>query len=146
VTDSANIETVRRVYEQFARRREPQARDEVAELWHTSARFYPLLVGEGALEGAVYDGHEGLRTFLGDRADRGWSELSADVLELRELDDSRVLAHVRTRAVGEASGARVEADTWHLWTVQAGKVAEGRVFADEAEALAHDPAAAPGTA
>jgi ketosteroid isomerase-like protein len=137
VTHSPNVETVRRIYELFAQRRETRARDEIEELWHTDARFYPLLVGEGALEGAVYKGHEGLRRFLRDRADRGWAELSTDVVELRELNEHRLLAHVHTRAIGELSGARVEANTWQVWTVRAGKVVEGRVFADEAQALAH---------
>jgi ketosteroid isomerase-like protein len=135
---SSNVEIVRRAFDVFARRGEPGGHDAIAELWHDDARFYPLILGEGALEGAVYEGHEGILRFFREEADRAWSELTVELVELRELDESRVLAHARPSAVGERSRARVSADTWFVLTVRDEKIVEARVFAAEAEALAYD--------
>lgn len=135
-----NVEIVRRAFEGFTRRGEPGGQDVIAEVWHQDARFYPLILGEGALEGAVYEGHEGILRFSREQADRAWSELAVELLELHELDQSRVLAHARVNAVGEVSGARVGADTWFMITLREQRIVEARVFADEAEALSYDPA------
>jgi ketosteroid isomerase-like protein len=134
-----NVETTRRVFEAFAQRGEPSVRQQVvAELWHEDARWYPLMLGGGTLEGAVYEGHEGILKFFGEQADESFSEVSVELLELRDLDERRVLAHTRLSAVGKRSGASVVADTWVLVTLRDEKVLEGRAFADEAGALAHD--------
>ena len=140
---SSNVEIVRRALDNFARRGEPGDDDELAELWRDDARFYPLILGEGALEGAVYEGHAGLLRFAREQADEPWSELTSEVLELRELAGSRVLAHARLSAVGEASGARVAADTWLIFVLREEKIIEGRVFANAAEALAYPHRSAP---
>jgi ketosteroid isomerase-like protein len=138
VVAGSNIETVRRVYEAFSRRADDVLREEgVVSQWHEDGRFYPLMLGGGALEGAVYEGHEGLRRFARELADESWSELTVELLEVRELPRDRVLAHPRVTAVGESSGARVQTDTWAVFTFQDGKILEGRVFADEAAALAY---------
>jgi ketosteroid isomerase-like protein len=133
-----NVEIVQRVFEMFARRGDKRLEEEVLALWHDDARWYPLLLGGGALEGVVYEGHEGVLRFLREQADEGWSEVRSDPVELRELDENRVLAHVHVSAVGAHSGARVGADTWFTFTLRDRKVVEARVFADEAAALADD--------
>jgi ketosteroid isomerase-like protein len=133
-----NVETVRRVYEAFAQRSDEVVReDALLSQWHEDGRFYPLLLGGGALEGAVYEGHEGLRRFARELADESWSEVTVELLDVREMPRDRVLAHPRVTAVGESSGAPVQTDSWAVFTFHDGKIIEGRVFADEAAALAY---------
>jgi ketosteroid isomerase-like protein len=120
----------------FARRGEARLEEEVLALWHDDARWYPLLLGGGALEGLIYEGHEGVLRFLREQADEGWSEVRSDPVELRDVDENRVLAHVRVSAVGAHSGASVGADTWFIFRLRDQKIVEARVFADEAGATA----------
>jgi hypothetical protein len=60
------------------------------------------MLGGGALEGTVYEGHEGIRTGTREQADEAWSEISVELLELRVLDAQHVLACPRLTTVGAA--------------------------------------------
>ena len=136
----ANVQIVRRVYETFAHRGDPRIRgNAVADLWHEDARLYPLLLGGGALEGTVYEGHKGILRFYSEKADDAWSDLSFELVELRDLDENRVLAHLRWHAVGAGSGAGVTSDVWDVFTLRDEKVIESRGFGEEARALGHSP-------
>jgi ketosteroid isomerase-like protein len=138
VVAGSNIETVRRIYEAFSRRTDAVVREEaLVSQWHEDGRWYPLILGGGALEGAVYEGHDGLRRFARELADESWSEVTVELLDARRMPGNRVLAHPRLTAVGERSGARVQTDTWAVFTFRGAKILEGRVFADEAAALAY---------
>jgi ketosteroid isomerase-like protein len=95
------------------------------------------MLGGGALEGAVYEGHKGLRRFARELADESWSEVTIELLDVRELGKDRVLAHPRLTAVGESSGLRLQTDTWAVFTFRDGKILEGRVFTDEVAALVY---------
>jgi ketosteroid isomerase-like protein len=132
-----NVEIVRDVYEAFAQRADRRVReDSVPTHWHPDARWYPLMLGGGALEGTVYEGHEGIRTGTREQADEAWSEISVELLELRVLDAQHVLACPRLTTVGQSSGVRVHAETCAVFTLLNRKIIEGRVFVDEASALA----------
>jgi ketosteroid isomerase-like protein len=138
VVPDSNVEVVRRAYGAFAQRTDDRVReDSVVSHWHKDARWYPLMLGGGALEGAVYEGHEGIRRFTREQADEAWSEVNIELLEVRALGDELVLAHPRLTTVGESSGVRVQAETWAVFTLRDHKIIEGRVFADEASALAY---------
>jgi ketosteroid isomerase-like protein len=52
-----------------------------------------------------------------------------------DLDDERVLAFVRARAVGEGSGAAVEGRTAAEFTVSGGVIVRVKVYKDRTEAL-----------
>jgi hypothetical protein len=56
---------------------------------------------------ALYRGHQGVREFLG-MLNEAFDEFTYDVLELKELDDDRVLALLRVsaRGKGRAPGPR----------------------------------------
>jgi ketosteroid isomerase-like protein len=137
VPDS-NVEVVRRAYEAFAQRADDRVREaSVLTHWHRDARWYPLMLGGGALEGTVYEGHDGIRRFTREQADEAWSKVSVDLLELRVLDAECVLARPRLTTVGQSSGVRVHAETWAIFTLRHHKIIEGRVFVDEASALAY---------
>ena len=138
VVSESNVETVRRVYEAFALRADDRAREEaVVSQWHEDGRWYPLLLGGGALEGAVYVGHEGLRRFTRERADEAWSEVTVELLEVSEMSENCVLAHPRLTTVGESSGVRLQTETWAVFTLRDHKVVEARAFADRSAALAY---------
>jgi hypothetical protein len=102
-----------------------------------AARWYPLLLGGGALEALVYEGHRGMPRFVAGQADEAWSEVAAELIEVHDLDANRVLAHTRLTAVGEASGAKVAQVTSVVFTCREGKLTEGRTSASEGEALAY---------
>jgi hypothetical protein len=140
-----NLEVVRRAYEAFAQRADDRVREEaVVEQWHSEGRWYPMILGGGALEGAVFVGHEGIRRFAREQADEAWADVEVELLDVRELDADRVLAHPRLTAIGERSGVRVQTETWALFTLREHKLIEGRVFADERSALAYARETAPG--
>jgi uncharacterized protein len=83
--------------------------------------------------GAVYRGHQGVREFLG-MLDDAFDEFSYEVLELKELDDDRVLALLRVTARGKGSGLEVGRDAAHLWTLRGDKALRLEAFADHASA------------
>jgi uncharacterized protein len=58
-------------------------------------------------------------------------------VELEELLDraDQVLAFVRIRGRGDASGAELDVQTAHLWTLLDGKAVRGKVYADRGRAL-----------
>jgi ketosteroid isomerase-like protein len=60
----------------------------------------------GLLEDHVYRGPDGVRQFFEDSA-AAWSEVRLELLEVESRDD-RLLVSGRMRAIGRASGARVE--------------------------------------
>jgi ketosteroid isomerase-like protein len=81
----------------------------------------------------VYQGHEGVR--------QSWREslsVFGEVdLEVEELIDAgeRVVAVIRERAVGRASGVPVETAHLAVWTFADGKVIKLQVFDDRQQAL-----------
>jgi ketosteroid isomerase-like protein len=57
-----------------------------------------------------------------------------DLLELLDADP-RILAALRIRAHGQASGAPVERDTFWVYTFRGGKIASVEIFGTRSEAL-----------
>jgi ketosteroid isomerase-like protein len=125
-----NVEIVRRIYDAVARRDSDTPFELYAEdiVWDMSnARRAALFTRP------VYHGHDGVR--------RAWREvLSAfgevdfEVDELIDLGD-QVLATLREREVGRASGAPVETTHLAVWTLAGGKVIKLQVFDDRSQAL-----------
>jgi ketosteroid isomerase-like protein len=125
-----NVEVVRRIYEAVARRDEVSPFEVYAEdiVWDASrART------AGLLNRPVYEGHEGVRHF--------WREMLSVFgevdLEIEDLIDAgdQVLAVIREREVGRASGVPVENTHLALWTLADGKVTRMRIFDDREQAL-----------
>ena len=125
-----NVEIVRRVYDAAARRDdiapfEVYAEDIVWDLSHTRrAALNPK---------TVYHGHEGVRENWRD-ALSVFGAVDFDVEELIDAGD-RVLAVIREREVGRASGAPVETTHLAVWTLAEGKVTKLQVFDDRHQAL-----------
>jgi ketosteroid isomerase-like protein len=81
----------------------------------------------------VYQGHEGVRQCW-----RDWLTAFGEVdLEVEELIDEgdQVLAVIREREIGRASGVPVETAHLAVWTLADGKVVRMQVFDDRQQAL-----------
>ncbi len=63
-----------------------------------------------------------------------WESVIATAVHSRAVGD-RVLVEVSLDAVGRASGTPVDQTTWNVFAIRGGKIAEGRVYVTEAEAL-----------
>lgn len=105
----------------------------VLELWGKDAAWHPAILGGGVLEGAVYNGHDGVREFFRVQADT-WEAVTAEPIATRDLGN-RVFVEVQLDAVGRTSGASVRQTTWNVFEIRDGKIMWGRVFTDEAGAL-----------
>jgi len=65
----------------------------------------------------------------------GWSDLTAEALELIEAPGDRVLALIRQSGQGRQSGVPIEIHYFQLWRFEDGKVRELEMFRHRAEAL-----------
>ena len=124
-----NVEIVRRIFDLFNR----QQAGAVADLWTPDGEWRPAFLGGGLLEGAAFRGADGLAEFV-DRQAETWVSSVAEPVEIRDLGDS-VLVKVHLSAVGRASGIPVERETWNVFEFRDGKIATGRAYIDEPEAL-----------
>jgi uncharacterized protein len=64
-----------------------------------------------------------------------WDDYRIDILRVADMDDY-VLVTTLQSGVGKGSGVRVETRFSFLFSVRAGKIAEWRMFMQEADALA----------
>jgi ketosteroid isomerase-like protein len=120
-----NVEVVRRLYDAAARHDdvipfEVYAEDIVWDLSHARRAFLGMK--------PVYHGHEGVRQCWRD----GLSAFGEIDFEVRELIDAgdQVLAVIRERAVGRASGVPVETTHTAVLTLGGGKVVQIQMFDD----------------
>jgi ketosteroid isomerase-like protein len=127
VTSQENVEIVRRLYRGFA-----DGTTDV-NLWHSDAELRPAVFGGGALEGAVYRGHDGVAQFLAIQADT-WVSVIAEPLTIRD-HGTCLLVKTRIQAVGRASGIQVSDVTWNVFEIRHGKVASLRAFTEQGQAL-----------
>jgi ketosteroid isomerase-like protein len=120
-----NVEIVRRIYEAVARRDDVTPFELYAEdiVWDVSSARRVALNPK-----PVYQGHEGVRQFWRD-ALSAFGAVDLEVAELMGTGD-RVLAVVRERDVGRASGVPVETTHVAVWTLAGGKVIRMQLFDD----------------
>jgi ketosteroid isomerase-like protein len=116
-----NVEIVRRLFVAFNR----QHAGAVGELWTSDAEWAPAYIGGGLLEGAVFRGRKGVVEFVQLQSET-WESVVAEPVEIRDFGE-QVLAEVRLRAVGRASGTPVERVTWNVFELRNGKAATGKV-------------------
>ena len=120
-----HVEIVRRLY------RALNARDSVraAELTHPDIEWIPdSRVGEGPVRG-----RDNVARFFVDRTAM-FEKLQTEVERCWDKDD-QVLAFVRIRGRGRASGADVDIRIAHPWTLRDGLVERGEGYGDRREAL-----------
>jgi ketosteroid isomerase-like protein len=125
-----NVEIVRGIYDAVARRDAAAPFEVYAEdiVWDVSNARRGALMSK-----PVYQGHDGVREFWRD----GLSVFGEINLEVEGLIDAgdQVLAVIREREVGRASGAPVETAHLAVWTLTDGKVVQMQVFDDRQEAV-----------
>jgi ketosteroid isomerase-like protein len=81
----------------------------------------------------VYQGHEGVRQFWRESLSV-FGEIDFEVEELIDAGDE-VVAVIREREVGRASGVPVETTHLAVWTLADGKVVQMQMFDDRQQAL-----------
>ena len=125
-----NVEVVRGIYDAVARRDDMTPFEVYAEdiVWDISKARRNILTPR-----PVYHGHEGVREFWRD-ALSAFGEVDFEVEELIDAGD-QVLAVIREREVGRASGVPVETTHLAVWTLAGGKVTQLQVFDDRQQAF-----------
>jgi ketosteroid isomerase-like protein len=124
-----NVEVVRRGYKAFDRQ---QFDLELAvETWDPEGELIPAMAG--AVEGKVYRGIEGLRSYY-EELFESFSQVRLDDREFTALDD-RVLVLYRLRVRGHDSGVAIDQPGGALYTLRGGKIVHARSYLSRAEAL-----------
>ena len=126
------METVRQVIE-ANRSDDLEARIEAVleQLWDSSCEYTSVIA---ALEPHTYRGHDGVRRYLSDLADR-WAEWRSEAVEIFEAGPDTVFATVRFHAIGKDSGAPVDARLGAVWVLSEGKVLQAHTYPSREEAL-----------
>jgi ketosteroid isomerase-like protein len=81
----------------------------------------------------AYRGPEALLEWL-DEGDDAFDDFTVELLEVEELAGS-VLASMRQRGRGKASGAEVDHRFTHVWTLRDGRAVRLQSFADRDDAV-----------
>jgi ketosteroid isomerase-like protein len=125
-----NVEVVRGIYDATARRDnvtpfEVYAADVVVDISNMRRAALGMK--------PVYHGHEGVRQFWRESLS-AFGEFNFEVEQLIDAGD-QVLAVIREREVGRASGVPVETTHLAVWTLVDGKVIQMQMFDDRQQAL-----------
>src|SRR5512132_1402070 len=118
-----NVEIVRGIYDAVARRDDATPFEFYAEdiVWDMSNLRRAALYKK-----PVYHGHEGVRESWRESL-AAFGQVDFEVEELIDAGD-QVLAAIREREVGRASGVPVEASHLAVWTLADGKVIRLQIF------------------
>jgi ketosteroid isomerase-like protein len=81
----------------------------------------------------AYRGPEALLEWM-DEGDDAFDDFSVELLEVEELGE-HVVASMRQRGRGKASGAEVDDRITHVWTLRDGRATRLQSFADHEDAL-----------
>ena len=119
-----NVELVRAGYDAFNRR----DFDAAMALGHDSITWKPFF----SVETDVLRGKEEVRAAWERQTEA--LDLRIDILELRPLDESRVLAVARWIGRGSSSGAPVDETGAQVFTVEDGTIRSVETYANKAEA------------
>jgi ketosteroid isomerase-like protein len=124
-----NVEIARRCFAAF----EERNRSEFLELLHPDVEWVPAIavVLPDDLIYDSYEGHEGVRRWFADT--ERFSEYRVEPQEFRDLGGDHVLVIAKV-ALMESQHAYVY-DVHFVLTMRDGKVAAGRTYSDEAQAL-----------
>jgi ketosteroid isomerase-like protein len=123
---SDNVELIRRGYEAFNR----------GDLEAVFAQLDPEIEWITAPRtpfAGTYRGPDEVRRLLRDQRE-AFGEMTMEPYELFENGD-KVVAFVRQRATGHASGAEIEIVVGHMWTVRDGKAVRFEGFPEREKAL-----------
>lgn len=125
---SQNVDVVRRGYEAWNRNDMERALRDI----DPAIEWRPRL-GTAGVRATLYRGHEGVLAYKRE-IEEALGAVEVDVLSIEDFGE-QVLAHIRARGLGSASGVRVEAEGFHLWTMQGGKALAFTTYKGRDEAL-----------
>jgi hypothetical protein len=123
---SDNVERLRRGYEAFNR----GDLEAVFELLDPEIEW---VTDERVPFAGSYRGHDEIRALLRDQQEV-FGQLTMEPYEFFETGD-QVVAFLRQRARGQASGAAVEITVGHLWTIRNGRAVRWQGFPQREKAL-----------
>jgi ketosteroid isomerase-like protein len=126
-----NVETVRQVIEGNRSDDLDVRREESIALWDPRCEYTSVIA---AVEPETYRGHEGIRRYISDLAER-WAEWRSEVEEIFEMGSDGIFATILFRAVGKDSGVPVEARLGSVFVLSQGKLLRGRTYPSREEAL-----------
>ena len=89
----------------------------IARFWENDGDYYPV---RGFPEARPCHGHEEIIAFLTEFRD-AWDRYSFEVKDARAVGDDRVLVHIRLKAEGRSSGAKLEGDIYHCCWLRHGR-------------------------
>ncbi len=122
-----NVEIVRRNYRAFTARQ----LDAALEGWGPEGEWVPAMAG--AVEGKSYRGHAEIRRYFDDLF-ASFSDVRVEDLDFTDLGD-RVLVLYRLIVRGRDSDVAIDQPGAALYEFRDGKIATGRSFLSQAEAL-----------
>ena len=122
---SRRVETIRRAHEALNS-------GDVEGLVAVCDPSFRLDMSDRVLNPAVYEGHEGIRRFVGE-VHEAWETFTWEPEELVESGDL-VLALIRSTGRGRGSGLELDRRAAMLWTVPAERAVSLRFFRDRAAA------------
>jgi len=89
--------------------------------------------GLGAVEGEVFHGHDGVRTYF-ERLGSAWDEFRFHAEDYRDLE-GRVLVLGRLEGRGRGGGVPVESPVGAVWELRAARIWRLRAYLDHALAI-----------
>ena len=130
MTDSTQIEAVRRTWDAVERGDREELRALAAEAVHPDCEWTPLLAG---VDGRTYHGPDGMVEFFGE-----WLESFSPRYENREyeqLSDDVVLASCRMWIESRETGVEMEREIAVLTQFEDGQLRRGRAYDSRREAI-----------
>ena len=121
-----NVDLVRRGLEHFVATGEP-AWDTLHE--HVEVRDHDIM------DGREYRGHADVRRWLFEDWASAWSEYSAEPEEFMDVDDEHVIAVLRIKATGRASGVAIERQDAMVYVVRDQQVTRLDYYNSKQQAL-----------
>jgi len=122
-----NVKVVRKAIDAFSRH-------DVATFTGLTTADIEWKVGLAAVEGEVFRGHEGVRTYF-ERLRGAWSEFHFLGDEYRDEGETVVVLG-RLRGFGRGGGVPVESPVGAVWDLRGGKIWRLRAYLTHEEAIA----------
>jgi ketosteroid isomerase-like protein len=130
VTDSANVELVRRATEAVNRRPKPDF-DVVNALYDPN---HVLVAQLSSVEGEAFHGARGFREWLTNMS-QAWESWESQIRQVTEIDNDRVLVVATMSLRSRQGGVPIEEDPATIVTVRDGKIVRSDAYPSVRHAL-----------
>jgi ketosteroid isomerase-like protein len=130
VTDSPNVELVRRATEAVSRRPKPDF-DVVNALYDPN---HVLVAQLSSVEGEAFHGARGFREWLTNMS-QAWESWEGQIRQVTEIDDDRVLVVSALSLRSRKGGVPIEQEATTIVTVRGGKIVRSETYPSVGQAL-----------